>query len=89
MASITNLCVDLCHKIGVERLVEDYDVNCGARSVINAVKTLTVQILAESQVRGDIGEKCVTRFIYLSSILLMCQQVGSLIYLSMMLATLT
>jgi len=50
--------------IVVERLVEGYDVNYGARSVMNAVKTLAVQILAESQVRGDIGEKYIVCLIY-------------------------
>ncbi|KAF8970173.1 P-loop containing nucleoside triphosphate hydrolase protein [Flammula alnicola] len=38
----------------VDRLVQGYDVNYGARSVINEVQTLAVQILADSQIRGDI-----------------------------------
>jgi len=33
-------------------------VNYGARSVINEVNTLAIQILAESQIRGDIPKKC-------------------------------
>ncbi|KAJ3512814.1 hypothetical protein NLJ89_g3305 [Agrocybe chaxingu] len=36
------------------RLVQGYNVNYGARSVINEVQTLAVQVLAESQIRGDI-----------------------------------
>ena len=39
-------------------------MNYGARSVMNLVKTLAVQILAEAQVRGDIGKKCVAYFVY-------------------------
>ncbi|CAA7257411.1 unnamed protein product [Cyclocybe aegerita] len=38
----------------VDRLIQGYDVNYGARSVINEVQTLAVQVLAESQIRGDI-----------------------------------
>jgi len=40
----------------VESLVGGYDVNFGARSVTNRVKMLAVQILAEAQIRGDIGK---------------------------------
>jgi len=40
----------------VERLVESYDMNYGARSVINEVQRLAVQLVAESQIRGDIGK---------------------------------
>jgi hypothetical protein len=43
--------------IVVERLVESYDVNYGARSVINEVQRLAIQLVAESQIRGDIGKK--------------------------------
>jgi len=43
-------------------------VNYGARSVMNEVKSLAIQILAEAQVRGDIGKKCVAYFIYLTDI---------------------
>ena len=43
-------------------------MNYGARSVINEVHTLAVQILAESQIRGDIGKKCAPCLIYLFNI---------------------
>jgi ATP-dependent Clp protease ATP-binding subunit ClpB len=33
-------------------------VNYGARSVMNEVNTLAIQILAESQIQGDIPKKC-------------------------------
>jgi hypothetical protein len=54
--------------IVVESLVGGYDVNFGARSVTNRVKMLAVQILAEAQIRGDIGKKCVAYFVSLSNI---------------------
>ena len=38
-------------------------MNYGVRSVMNEVKTVAIQILAEAQVRGDIGKKCVAYFI--------------------------
>jgi len=47
----------------VQRLVEGYDVNYGARSVMNEAQTLAIQKLAESQIRGDIGKKYVSCFI--------------------------
>ncbi|KAF9062593.1 hypothetical protein BDP27DRAFT_1427729 [Rhodocollybia butyracea] len=37
-------------------LVQGYDVNYGARSVMNEVQTLAVQLLAEAQIRGDIQD---------------------------------
>jgi len=43
--------------IVVEKLVLGYDVNYGARSVMNKVKTLAIQKIAESQIRGDIRKK--------------------------------
>ncbi|KIM86382.1 hypothetical protein PILCRDRAFT_323790 [Piloderma croceum F 1598] len=49
----------------VQRLVEGYDVNYGARSVMNEAQTLAIQILAESQIRGDIGKKYTWYFIRL------------------------
>ena len=49
-------------------MVEGYDVNYGARSVINEVQTLAVQKLAESQIRGDIRKKCALYFIHLCNI---------------------
>ena len=54
-------------------------MNYGARSVMNLVKTLAVQILAEAQVRGDIGKKCVAYFFYQSNIPnnIFCQQLAS------------
>jgi ATP-dependent Clp protease ATP-binding subunit ClpB len=52
----------------VKRLVEGYDMNYGARSVINEVRALAIQMLAESQIRGDIGKKWVLYFIYLPDI---------------------
>lgn len=66
-------------------------MNYGVRSVMNEVKTVAIQILAEAQVRGDIGKKCVAYFIYLSihPIMYTMSTVGSFIYLLMMLATST
>jgi ATP-dependent Clp protease ATP-binding subunit ClpB len=52
----------------VQRLVDGYDMNYGARSVMNEAQTLAIQVLAESQIRGDIGEKCVSYFICLFNI---------------------
>jgi ATP-dependent Clp protease ATP-binding subunit ClpB len=52
----------------VQRLVESYDVNYGARSVMNEAKTLAIQILAESQIRGDIGKKYASYFVRLFNI---------------------
>ncbi|KAF8815510.1 hypothetical protein BYT27DRAFT_7213423 [Phlegmacium glaucopus] len=47
--------------IVVEKLVLGYDVNYGARSVMNKVKTLAIQKIAESQIRGDIRENSLVR----------------------------
>lgn len=49
----------------MDRLAEGYDVNFGARSITNEVQTLAIQIFAESQIRGDIQDKCVADFICL------------------------
>ena len=40
-------------------------MNYGARSVMNEVNTLAIQILAESQIRGDIPKKCADYFVCL------------------------
>ena len=52
----------------IQRLVEGYDVNYGARSVMNEARMLAIQVLAESQIRGDIGEKYASCFIPLFNI---------------------
>jgi ATP-dependent Clp protease ATP-binding subunit ClpB len=52
----------------VQRLVEGYDVNYGARSVMNEAQTLAIRALAESQIRGDIGKKYASYFICLFNI---------------------
>ena len=38
-------------------------MNYGARSVMNEAQALAIQILAESQIRGDIGKKYAPYFI--------------------------
>ncbi|TDL21820.1 hypothetical protein BD410DRAFT_866374 [Rickenella mellea] len=40
----------------VEKLVQAYDVNYGVRSVVNETQRVAVQLLAESQIRGDIDK---------------------------------
>ena len=64
-------------------------MNYGARSVINEVQTLAIQMLAESQIRGDIRKKCASFFIHLFNIIHVptTPTVGLLIYSLMMLAT--
>jgi len=57
---------------------------------MNEAKTLAIQILAESQIRGDIGKKYASYFIRLLIFLTQTiPTVGLFIYLLMMLATST
>ena len=41
----------------VLKLADSYDVNYGVRSVVNETQRIAVQLVAEAQIRGDIGEK--------------------------------
>lgn len=38
------------------KLARSYDVNYGVRSVLNEVKKIAVQIVAEAHIRGDLKD---------------------------------
>lgn len=47
----------------VKNLSEGYDMNFGVRSVVNEVRRIAVQQLAEAHIRDDIKTGCALRFL--------------------------
>ena len=45
------------NRAAVLKLAESYDVNYGVRSVVNETHRVAVQLVAEAQIRGEIGRK--------------------------------
>uniref|UniRef100_A0A8H7XTG9 Uncharacterized protein n=1 Tax=Psilocybe cubensis TaxID=181762 RepID=A0A8H7XTG9_PSICU len=47
----------------IAKLAQGYDENYGARSVSNEVKSCAIQVIAESQIRGNIKKNCNVRLV--------------------------